>query len=244
MNLSHRTSESIMLQQYSTPAPIGYLVGLYARVYPKADNGIYFEPSAGNGLLTIAAEPKYFIVNEIDKIRNRNLKSQGYREVWQKDASEPFVGYKKYFDAVITNPPFGSIDVAVDYATFPIKSLEQLMALRALDTMKDDGRAAIIIGGHTKYDAAGRIQKGKNRIFFNYLFHYYHVEDVININGNKLYSRMGTSFNVRLILIDGRKTEPVGYAPLKPEKHTMTTPYSPIPVDDFSVLFDRVKQNL
>jgi len=57
VNLSHRTSQSIMLQQYSTPAPIGYLMGIFCGV-DKA--GSYFEPSAGNGLLTIAAEPHTF----------------------------------------------------------------------------------------------------------------------------------------------------------------------------------------
>jgi hypothetical protein len=36
------------------------------------------------------------------------------------------------------------------------------MALRALDCMKDDGKCAIIIGGHTTHDASGRIQAGKN----------------------------------------------------------------------------------
>ena len=38
--------------------------------------------------------------------------------------------------------------------------------------------------------------------------------DVININGAKLYSRQGTSFDVRLILIDGRKELPFGAAPI------------------------------
>ena len=59
------------------------------------------------------------------------------------------------------------------------------MAIRALETMVGDGRAAIIIGGHTKWDAKGRIQAGKNRLFFNFLYHHYHVIDVIQINGAK-----------------------------------------------------------
>ena len=32
VNLSHRTSQSILLQQYSTPAPIGYLAGVFCKL--------------------------------------------------------------------------------------------------------------------------------------------------------------------------------------------------------------------
>ena len=53
---------------------------------------------------------------------------------------------------------------------------------------------AVILPGMPK----GRITSGKNRIFFNYLYSRYHVADVINIDGHKLYSRQGTSFDVRL----------------------------------------------
>ena len=62
-NLSFRTSQSILLQQYSTPAPIGYLMGLYCGIDSHTKS--VFEPSAGNGLLTIAASPRQVTVNEI-----------------------------------------------------------------------------------------------------------------------------------------------------------------------------------
>ncbi len=32
VNLSHRTSQSILLQQYSTPSPIGFLMGLFCGI--------------------------------------------------------------------------------------------------------------------------------------------------------------------------------------------------------------------
>lgn len=212
VNLSHRTSQSILLQQYSTPAPIAFLAGVFCRL---DDNSIsVFEPSAGNGLLTIAANPSQCTVNEIDTIRRRNLETQGYNLVMNQDATRPFRGLEKKFDAVLTNPPFGLMDTEVMYDTFPIKPLEHVMAIRALDCMKDEGRAAIIIGGHTRWDEKGRIQAGKNRIFFNYLYSRYNVNDVINIDGGKLYSRQGTSFDVRLILINGRKETPCGAAPV------------------------------
>ena len=245
VNLSHRTSQSILLQQYSTPAPIGYLAGIFCRIdkFNNATNGyIGFEPSAGNGLLTIAAEPENFIVNEIDSLRNDNLKAQGYKAVHKVDATEAFnksisFKYHKTFNAVITNPPFGNIDIPIEYDNYKFKTLDHVMALRALDTMANDGKAAIIIGGHTQWDEKGRIQAGKNRIFFNYLYSHYNVADVILIDGGKLYSRQGTSFNVRLILIDGRKEKVTGNAP----------PFNKdvdVVVKTFEELYERVTENI
>lgn len=230
VNLSHRTSQSILLQQYSTPAPIGYLAGVFCGL----DKGVsLFEPSAGNGLLAIAANPAQCTVNEIDAVRRRNLEKQGFNLVMNQDATKPFRGFEKKFDAVITNPPFGNMEKEVMWDTFPIKPLEHVMALRALDSMKDSGKAAIIIGGHTKWDEKGRIQAGKNRIFFNYLYSRYGVVNVINIDGSKLYSRQGTSFDVRLILIDGRKPKPLGAAPV-------FNPTKDQEVKSFDDLFERV----
>lgn len=234
VNLSHRTSQSILLQQYSTPAPIAYLAG----VFVNADKGVsVFEPSAGNGLLTIAAHPENVIVNEIDTFRRGNLETQGFLQVLKQDATQPFTFFRKKFDAVITNPPFGVLDKPVMYDTYPIKVLDHLMALRTLDTMKDDGRAAIIIGGHTNWDEKGRIQAGKNILFFNYLYSHYYVADVINIDGQKLYSRQGTAFDVRLILIEGRKYTPQGAAPAKKQDHDVV-------VKTFEDLYERVIENI
>lgn len=280
VNLSQRTSESIRLQQYSTSAPIGYLMGVYVQgettglsgngykafrkiamsdsafekkwgvkagepdhtqAHPNyaSNKKLYFEPSAGNGLLTVALDPKYVYVNELDDIRNANLETLDFAKVTEFDASKNYAiehNYYRFFDGIITNPPFGSLLAPVNYGEngdkFPIDTLDHLMSLRALDCMKDNGRAAIIIGGHTNWDEHGRIQAGKNRIFFNYLYRYYNVDDVINIDSKKLYSRQGTGFNVRLILINGRKYKAEGVAPLKQSHDTV--------VHSFDELWDRV----
>ncbi|MFI5195699.1 MAG: strawberry notch C-terminal domain-containing protein, partial [Chitinophagales bacterium] len=217
VNLSHRTSQSILLQQYSTPAPIGFIAGIFCELDKLDIKGGYgFEPSAGNGLLTIAGNPERIYVNEIDHLRNSNLQKQGYANVWQRDATKPFFDVQNHFIAVLTNPPFGRLDRgnSILFDTFKIDTLDHLMALRALETMTMEGKAAIIIGGHTRYDDKGRIERGRNRIFFNYLYSRYHVADVLQIDGAKLYSRQGTSFDVRLILINGRKQKPQGAAPV------------------------------
>lgn len=214
-NLSQRTSQSMLLQQYSTPAPISFVASLYVLGPENNNNKLFFEPSAGNGLLTIALPPENTYVNELDDIRLANLKTQAFAKITSNDATIPFTEYYKKFDGIATNPPFGTLMNAENYDGYKIKTLDNLMSLRALDCMKDSGRAAIIIGGHTDWDEQGRIQAGKNRLFFNYLYSHYNVEDVILIDGHKLYSRQGTSFNVRLILINGRKPKVEGFAPLK-----------------------------
>ncbi len=236
VNLSHRTSQSVLLQQYSTPAPIGYLMGIFCGVDKP---GRYLEPSAGNGLLTIAAEPQHFYVNEIDEVRFNNLRTQGFMAYSQQDATNNlrFIAAPapiQQFDAVITNPPFGQLYDDVKIEGYLMKDLDHVMAIRALDTMKDNGRAAIIIGGHTTWDDQGRVRQGKNRMFFNYLNKYYNVLDVILIDGHALYSRQGTAFDTRLILIDSRKEKPGGVAPLKSDKDVVVT--------TFDELYNRVME--
>lgn len=237
VSLSHRTSQSIMLQQYSTPAPISYLAGVYVLHNQPKDYHI-FEPSAGNGLLTIAFNPRQVIVNEVDDNRYNNLKTQDFIEVMRVDATRNLAlehNFTSFFEGVITNPPFGTLDEPLKIGEYKINHLDHAMAIRALDCMKDTGRASIIIGGHTNYDDKGRVQSGKNRIFLSYLYSHYNVEDIINIDGS-LYSRQGTSFDVRLILINGRKAKPEGFPPLKTDDSE--------PIKDFNSLFDRITMHL
>lgn len=213
VNLSMRTSMSVLMQQYSTPAPISFLASSYIR--NSRDDSVYLEPSAGNGLLTIALPYQQTYVNELDDIRLNNLKEQPFAKISSWDALNPPFAYDKKFDGIITNPPFGTLSEPIMYGKFKIKRLEHAMSLAALRCMKDNGKAAVIIGGHTTWDEHGRVTAGNNRIFLNYLYHFYNVEDIIPINGKKLYSRQGTSFNTRLILINGAKYKPDGAAPLK-----------------------------
>jgi len=230
-NLSLRTSHSMMLQQYSTPAPLAYLASRY--VENGKATAKYFEPSAGNGLLTIALPYTQTYVNELDDIRLSNLQRQPFKVVSNQDATQPFDKYLWYFDGITTNPPFATLDEPIKAGGFLIKHLDHAMAITALDTLKDSGKAAIIIGGHSTYDKQGRLTRGKNRIFLNYLYHHYNVEDVISINGKKLYTKQGTGFDVRLILIDGRKAKPQGAAPLKNESLTTV-------INSYDELFERV----
>jgi hypothetical protein len=212
ITLSLRTSQSIMLQQYSTPIPLSWLAGVFVR-HNQPSMAKYFEPSAGNGLLTIALPEELTIVNELDNNRRNNLEQfHNYLIVTNQDGSKPFFR-RNEIDGVVTNPPFGAVP-AQTYGGYKINKLEHVMAITALDTLKDSGRAAIIIGGHTEWDEYKRVKNGANRFFLSYLYHFYNVEDVINIRGD-MYAKQGTRVPIRLILINGRKATPAGTAPNK-----------------------------
>ncbi len=218
INLTYRDSETYLLQQYSTPAPVAFLMGMFCGLDKLTlGGGLAYEPSAGNGILTIAANPAMVQVNEISPSRYDNLLTQDFYAITKKDAADHtnFISLENKFAAVLTNPPFGTLEKSIKYNGYLIRHLDHIMVLYALETMADTGRAAFIIGGHHSYDSLGRLSQGKNRILFNYLYRHYQVEDVLQLDGRQLYTRQGTGFNVRVILINGRKKIPAGNAPMK-----------------------------
>ena len=198
--LNARDSTRFEKQQYSTPTPFGYVMGQFVQAGKPVESVL--EPSAGNGALTITFPSEIVHVNDIDERRLDNLRTLGYKEVTNRDALLPF---DESVDAVMTNPPFGTtIEKEFDGGLFKISSLEGLMAINALGSMKDNGRAAIVIGGNTSYRENGAMQS-KDMKLFSYLYSHYNVVDVINLDG-EMYKRNGTKYDVRIILINGRKT--------------------------------------
>lgn len=232
VNLFHSTGQSKLLGQHSTPPPISFLAGIItgADMY-----GSIFEPCAGNGLLTIASSPEKTIVNEVDKLRVQHLRVQGYFRVTSQDATKPFIGLDKKFACVLANPPLGKMDNVVRYGDYEIKSLEHIMVLNALECMHDLGNAAIILGGHTSYDDKGRISKGANRTFLDYLYKHYRVIDIIPID-KQLYSSHGNGFDARLILISKRERKFDSTALTFSEKRDT-------PIRDFDELYKRVMRH-
>lgn len=200
--LNARDSTRFERQQYSTPTPFGYVMGQFVKDGKTVESVL--EPSAGNGAQTIAFPANTVHVNDIDERRLENLRTLGYAQVTNQDALIPFEGS---VDAVLTNPPFGSTTAKeFDDGQIKINSLEGLMAINALESMKDNGRAAIVIGGNTSYRDNGAMQSKDMRLFL-YLYSHYNVVDVINLNGD-MYKRNGAKYDVRIILINGRKTGP------------------------------------
>ena len=207
-SLNQRDSERVMKQQYSTPAPYAFLADMYVKAGMEVKSAL--EPSAGNGMLTIGLPKDAVHVNDIDAQRLANLQRQGFKNITSQDGTQPFAD--KDVDVVVTNPPFGSA-TPKEYDGYKISSLEGQMAINALESMKDNGRAAIIIGGKTEYAKNGSLNP-KDKALLGYLYSHYNVEDVINVDGS-LYAKQGTTFPTRIILINGRRFDENAYPPVK-----------------------------
>ncbi len=244
---AYSDSSKELYRQYSTPCPVGAIIAQYTGM-DKAEK--IFEPSAGNGLFLVGADTRKAHVNEIDPTRHASLEFQGFAQITRYNAAEPFPAeMKKTFDVVVTNPPFSQWEETAFDKKRIIREyfngqlgleairLEHLMAGLALDTLKDEGRAAIIIMGHIYFDANGYI--AKYRAYFNWLYRHYHVDDVINLNGFKLYNKQGAIEKTMLILIRGRKENPDGVAPLQNQ-----APWLYDMVDSFETLWQRVSGHL
>ena len=231
--ISMRSSNRVALQQYSTPLPMAFVADMFAtgrimRMFFSA-----LEPTAGNGMLVFGIDAKRVHVNEIDENRLENLRGQGFKEVTSQDATEPFK-QDQYYDAIITNPPFGEAE-AKDYDGYKISGLAPQIALNALSKMRDFGKAVIIIGGKQEFAPNGAIKNDKP--FLTYLYNHYNVKGVIDMEGS-LYAKQGTTFPTRMILIDGRRTD---------EERAKSDVYPPtikdwLPkADSFDKLYDTVK---
>ena len=233
-SLNQRDSERVMKQQYSTPAPYAFLADMYVKGNGKVIESA-LEPSAGNGMLTIGLPMDKVHVNDIDAQRLANLRRQGFKNVTSQDGTQPFAD--KDVDVVVTNPPFGSA-TPKEYDGYKISSLEGQMAINALESMKDDGRAAIIIGGKTEYAKNG-ILNPKDKAFLGYLYSHYNVEDVINVDGG-LYAKQGTSYPTRIILINGRRNydpEHKVFPPVEKDARAET-------VKDYDELYKRIEDDI
>ncbi len=245
---AYSDSSKELYKQYSTPCPIGAIVAQYTGM-DEAE--FIFEPSAGNGLLLVGANPRITHVNEIDKSRKQSLEHQGFGRITSDNAAQPFPEMMhKVHDVVVTNPPFASWDdTKFDKERIIQKyfnkhrglanhiRLEHLMAGLALYTMKDDGKAAIIIMGHVYFGDDGLF--AKYRPFFNWLYRHYKVDDVINMNSYKLYNKQGAVTKTMLILIGGRKSKPSGVAPNKTEQ-----PHLEDMVETFEDLWIQTKSHI
>lgn len=230
-SLNQRDSERVMKQQYSTPAPYAFLADMYVKGNGKVIESA-LEPSAGNGMLTIGLPMDKVHVNDIDAQRLTNLRRQGFKNVTSQDGTQPFAD--KDVDVVVTNPPFGSATPR-EYDGYKISSLEGQMAINALESMKNDGRAAIIIGGKTEYAKNGSLNP-KDKAFLGYLYSHYNVEDVINVDGG-LYTKQGTSYPTRIILINGRRLDENAFPPVKDKARAET-------VKDYDELYKRIEDDI
>lgn len=206
--LNTRTSTSVLQQAYSTPVPIAYLAGQLAGINKETT---VYEPTAGNGALLLLADPQKAIVNELNPDRAAALRAQGFT-VTSQDAST-FLPAVESVDRIITNPPFGSLKDAQGFTQIfrrgllTTSQLDHAIALTALDLMKPQGKAVLILGGKIgdELERTERYNTQLTRGFYRWLYKDagYKVADHFSISGS-LYRKQGTSFPIDVIVIEGK----------------------------------------
>ncbi|MEL7358223.1 MAG: strawberry notch C-terminal domain-containing protein [Cyanobacteria bacterium J06560_6] len=205
--LGVRSSTSVQQQAYSTPMPIAYLASVLTGITPEKT---VYEPTAGNGALLIGTNPGRVIANELNPNRAAELRSRGYRQLTQKDA----LTYQPNIqaDVVICNPPFGTLKNEQGRTRLfrlhdtRTSQIDQVIALKALEVMKDQGRAVLILGGKLGKHATARSERynsRETRAFYHLLYRHYNVTQHISISG-ELYRKQGAGFPIDLIVISGK----------------------------------------
>ncbi|MDB4312116.1 strawberry notch family protein [bacterium] len=193
-NLNSRSATSISQQAYSTPMPLAYLASELSGI--NSGTTVY-EPTAGNGALLIGANPVKTVVNELNAGRAANLRANGWAaNEFDATAWKPSSNY----DAAIMNPPFGALDKAVKVDGYTISKIDHQIVTKALEGLKDNGRATLIIGANKEAGATDQ----KTKIFLNWLYANYNVIDHFEVAGD-LYRKQGAGWPVAVITINGRK---------------------------------------
>lgn len=222
--LAQRTNDSERRQAYSTPAPLAYLASELAGI---DRNTTVYEPTAGNGMLLIGANPKLTTANELDGQRAARIAEALGADATVTVGSALDLAGPNDVDVVIENPPFGKLleENGATPQTFDVPfgkdgkttEIDQAIAAKTLTAMTDDGKAVLIVGGH-QGDAAARVKKyrGTPRAFWNWLYDNYNVTEHFTVSGD-LYKRQGAGWPVDVVVIDGRgrsrKALPMAEAP-------------------------------
>ncbi len=207
--LGVRTSTSVREQAYSTPVPLAFLASRRAQVGPDSTVG---EPTAGNTMLLIEVDPERAAVNELNADRAANARALGFT-VTSHDAARHQLAPEKSLDRVVANPPFGAVKgddgetvvfpVASNYGT---REIDHAISFKALDALKDDGSAVLILGGveasNEEAIREGYRSKSKREFYFR-LYGLYNVVDHFTVDGG-LYSKQGAGYPVDVVVIRGR----------------------------------------
>ena len=220
-----RTSESVFLQQYSTPLPMSVVAQRLVLGNDPVKGRSILEPTAGHAcLLNLLPSGMDVCAAELDEKRVAALRVNESMRVIHGDATvlDFREGFERAdgFDYTIVNPPFGEMEPRVFDKLKNVRRLDHFIALRALAARKDEGRSVVIFGADSA-QSDGTV-KGGAKWFLNYLHDHYEVAGVTELDG-RLYSRQGAGFNVRLIVIGDKLRVPQERP--APEKLTILTSY-------------------
>lgn len=202
---TNRTDEQIKLQQFSTPPNIAFLANWVANI---DGTDTVLEPSAGIGGLASFAKGMgaKVVVNELSDRRLELLKTLPFDGFYHENAEQidNILPDDVKPTVVVMNPPFSANGRTKNKTANAIPHIEQ-----ALERLEDGGRLVAILGGGR--DAGGGMSDSAPAFkqWWNDLRDDYSIRANIGIDG-KNYKKYGTSFNVRLVVIDktGKQEEP------------------------------------
>ena len=208
---SVRDQTTQQTQQFSTPFSYGLALNWIANIKP---DDVILEPSAGTGNLAIygSAVNAEMVVNEIDPHRAETLRLLGFEPVHELDATQidNLLPTSINPTVVVMNPPFSMDQGRRDLSTGGDHILQALRRLRP------GGRlVAIVGGGINRGDSAPAGMATTSRTyasFFEQVRDMGHLRANIHVDGS-VYSRFGTSFDTRVLVID--KVEGDAPAPLE-----------------------------
>lgn len=201
--LNARTSDSMTLQQFSTPLPISVVT---QRILGRTSGKSVLEPTIGNGSLVSTLNDANVFGFDLDGERIENVARDRKDAVLaQGDATQMVFQEKnngEKFDIVISNPPFGGLPSSKTIEGLKVTRIDHLILMRSLLARKDDGLAVYIIGADSYLDSkAGQISGG-SRYLFNWLEDHYKV-DAVEVDGG-LYAKQGSSYPIRIVVV-GKK---------------------------------------
>ena len=209
-----RSSESIALQQYSTPLPMAVIAQRLLVGHDDLTGKTLVEPTAGNGGLINALPSNKLAIYAIEYDQKRVEQLNQLPGINAQFGDATAINYKNYldvpegFDYSIVNPPFGKMDIARDFSVLKgVSKLDHFIPLRSLESRKDHGRSVFIIGADSNH-SQGEIGSDSTEQFFNYLYDHYEVHGITEVDG-RLYARQGAAYNVRMIVVGDKREQAV-----------------------------------
>lgn len=207
--LGTRTGDSVARQAYSTPAPLAFL----AQRALGNPRGMILEPTAGTGMLLTTFKSGRVIANEIDPARRAIITDTTGIIPTDKDATT--ADWPSGIDAVIANPPFGTVDdkngprgvksFDTGYG-WKTSQIDHAIALRALKALEDGGRGVLLVAApegrdEKNQEARARGYKTGNSLkFWRTLHENFDVMDHFTVSGS-LYRRQGAEWPIDVIVV-------------------------------------------
>ncbi len=222
-----RNSTQMEMQAYSTPNPLAMaaqlvLSPMVAQARDGREEFAYrplriYEPTAGHGgLLTaiIAAASQsqniQVLANEMDEDRRRRFDAVtrnvlGGRNLLLTGQDATSYPIPEMLDAVIANPPFGTMEfcsesVRAQARKEDISKIDQWIAWRSIQNLREGGRAVLLMGADSAVDSRlGEITSGSFH-FLRKIAKEYRIDGLVDVDG-KLYEKNGAGWPVRLLVL-------------------------------------------